>query len=207
MPGFKINSSKNDNNERESQKVSGPLGEILTRLNTNMKEDARGKKEMAGDLPARDLTPSATFEPSMGRAPSPINFHASDAMDIDDEDISENGGFFNTGLSRSPPYSDPMARTKLAIAQDYLCKARETILANPNHQKEIKAPTSSDCRSPTWARTARPKFAEREDPKAQLMGVVYGDSSWVAERILDEPYVDPANRGTKTDRGSLWDEL
>ena len=203
MPGFKINSSKNNRNERESQEVSGPLGIVLERLNTNLREEARQKEEMEGDTPVWDLTPSATFESSITRPSSPRNFHDSDAMDIDEDDTPEVGGFFNTALSRSPPYTDPMARTKFDMAREYLSEARTTILAKPHHAKGIEIPFSPQNRSPTWARTARPKFEEREDPKAQLLGVVYGDPSWVAERILDEPYIDPANRGTKTDKGSL----
>ena len=198
-----MNSSKSNKHEIES-KVSGPLSPVLDCLSTNMKKQAREQKQTAGDIPARDLAPFATYEPSMASVPGPINFHASDPMDIDDDSKDP--------ASASKPDSKP--KTKLELAQDYLKQAREKFKGeNPKIKGLITAPTSSGARSPAYDWQLRPAFAVGEDPKAQLMRVLYGDPTWTAQRILEENDESrKANKESfwgdrKADEEDFWDEF
>ena len=177
-----------NNDETKSQEVSsGPLGEILSRLQATMEEEAK----------QRDLTPSATFEPSISRPSSPKNFFASDAMDIDQVD------------KHTPPEtipaagsSKPKGKTPLDLAQEYLSQARETLKKENLELKDrLPSPTAPACGR---TKPVRPELAVREDPKAQLMGVLYQDPTWTSQRILDENDRAVRNQARK---GTFQDEM
>lgn len=180
-----------NNDEIESQGgSSGPLGEILSRLQATMEEEAKQRASV-------DLTPSATFEPSISRPSSPRNFFASDAMDIDHIDKHAPPEILPAAAS-----SKPKAKTRLDLAQEYLSQARETLKKeNPELKDRLPSP-----RAPACGRTqpVRPELAVREDPKAQLMRVLYQDPTWTAQRILDDNDRTIRNQAR---RESFWDEM
>ena len=235
MPGLRIKSNGNDEKEVMSQEISGPLSEILHRLKTCKEQEARSQAEMTSEILSHDLTPSATFEPSMRRPSSPVNFHADDAMNVDDDDEytrSHFGGHFNSELSRyrsdsldarrqAPskrniqseksnfvPNLDSEAEKKFAVAQIHLEQGRKEINDNPNHDKlKVESPPSVKGRSPTWLYEARPTLAPREDPKSQLMGLLYDDPGWTAQRFLKKIDEKRAGKKPKAAEGSFWDEL
>ena len=232
------------NKEAESQEVSGPLSEILDRLRTSMEDQTRRNNEFTIDIPDRDLTPTATFEPAIARPSSPINFHAREAEE-DDDDIYYSPsnlrglGISHTELTRcrsdslsarhqaschqassscydgsddsSGLQTQSLRELKFTLAQKHLNYAREKISKDPEHKKlrkDIETPPFEKNRYPTWLREARPNFAEREDPKGQLLGVIYGDPTWTAQRLLDEwEAKDRTGGGAKSGRGGFWDEM
>ena len=189
MPGFKVNRVDNNDDTKSQEVSSGPLGEILSRLQATMEEEAKQR--------ASDLTPSATFEPSMSRPSSPVNFPAYDAMDIDHDDE-----YTPPEIPPAAASSKPKAKTRLDLAQEYLSQARETLKKeNPELKDRLPSPTAPACGR---TQPVRPELAVREDPKAQLMRVLYQDPTWTAQRILDEN--DRAVQDQARKR-SFWDEM
>ena len=69
-------------------------------------------------------------------------------------------------------------------AANHLREARSRIRqqGNKDYVKRIESPKGVSPRIPVMERT----FEPREDPKAQLLGVMFGDPSWSGKRILDE---------------------
>ncbi|KAL8788376.1 MAG: hypothetical protein Q9195_007334 [Heterodermia aff. obscurata] len=202
MPGFRVTSKE----------------EIQQRLQTTMSEDAQ-EKQMSSEAPVRDLTPSATFEPSVSRPRSPVNFRASDAMDFDFElsmsrppspvnvHASDAMDFEYTPSERIPNSASSSEKEKkktlMDLAQEYLSQVRQNLVEkHPQLKNELKHIESP---APGRTPTAKPKLELREDPKAQLMGLLYGDPTWTAQQLLDES--DGSRPKQKAARGTFWDVI
>ena len=101
----------------------------------------------------------------------------------DDQDPSSNDIPYEDFVGPNPAVLEEIDKEERFNAANHLREARSRIRqqANKDYVKRIESPKGVSPRIPAMERT----FEPREDPKAQLLGVMFGDPNWSGKRIFD----------------------
>lgn len=134
---------------------------------------------------ALSLLHIASTENSLRRIEQSSSNYSNDKDDLQlvrgpsDKDVP-----YDDFVGPDPAVLEAIARQERLYAAQHLRQARSRIRqqGNKDYVKRIESPTGVSPQIPAMERT----FEPRDDPKAQLLNVMFGDPNWSGKRILDE---------------------
>lgn len=134
---------------------------------------------------ALSLLHTASTENSLRRIEESSSNHTDDEDNLQLPKVPSND---DTPSDDFPAILEAIAETERRYAAQHLRQARSRIRQEGNSEKVkgIESPPHARPRIPAMERT----FEPREDPKAQLLGVMFGDPTWSGKQILDEVEVE-----------------
>ncbi|KAG6989906.1 hypothetical protein G7Y79_00061g092930 [Physcia stellaris] len=199
-------------NNQETPRTQSPdpssrLADVLQRLDAfvprvnNTKEDSEMADthedwEVEGDEEQEYIPPANSFFhlPQSNKSSVALSLLHTASSENSLRRIEQSSRNYTNSTDNDLPYNDYVGPNPAVLeeidkeerfnAANHLREARSRIRqsGNKDYVKRIESPKGVSPKIPAMERT----FEPREDPKAQLLGVMFGDPSWSGKRILDE---------------------